>query len=458
MRRRRCAPDCLHATAIVALTTIGVNAEEQYPATLEGHAILPAATFIKPPTDAPPSLASAAKYTTPDGHRTDALGTVPGMDGVRPTGISMPFDGQAVQGLSGIKKMADGTFWTLSDNGFGAKLNSPDAALMLHHLRIDWANGTVQRIETVFLTDPDKKVWFPIVHEGTTARYLTGRDFDIESIQPVADGFWIGDELGPFLIKVDKAGKVLAVIDTIVDGKPVKSPDHPALAMPANPAAKLPAFSAARSKGFEGMAQSPDGSKLYGLLEGALYKEDGTQEMVDGHPALRILEFDVAKEAWTGRSGLYPLRRRRRLDRRLQPDRREHRPRHRARQRRRHRRQGLPHPKQPKPDCFDAPAKLKRIYKIAFDDSNAGGAVKKIGYIDLLKIQDPKNMRRQGGGTGYLDFPFVTIENVDVIDGTHIIVGNDNNLPFSAGRLPNKADDNEFVLRQGRRFPQGGGR
>ena len=246
----------LAATAIVALTTISVNAEEQYPATLEGHAVLPAATFIKPPADAPPSLASAAKYTTPDGHRTDALGTVPGMDGVRPTGLSMPFDGQAVQGLSGIKKMADGTFWTLSDNGFGSKLNSPDAALMLHHLRIDWSNGTVERIETIFLTDPDKKVWFPIVHEGTTERYLTGADFDIESIQPVADGFWIGDELGPFLIKVDKAGKVVTVVDTVVDGKPVKSPDHPTLALPANPTAKLPAFNVGRSKGFEGLAQS----------------------------------------------------------------------------------------------------------------------------------------------------------------------------------------------------------
>ena len=33
-----------------------------------------------------------------------------------------------------------------------------------------------------------------------------------------------------------------------------------------------------------------------------------------------------------------------------------------------------------------------------------------------------------------------------MVDATHIIVGNDNNLPFSAGRAPNKADDNEFVL------------
>jgi hypothetical protein len=243
-----------------ALMTASALADSQFPATLEGHAILPAATFVKPPADAPATLQIAAKYTTPDRRRADALGSVPGMDGVRPTGMAMPFDGQAVQGLSGIKKMPDGTFWTLSDNGFGSKLNSPDAALMLHHFKIDWAAGTVERIETLFLTDPDKKVWFPIVNEATRQRYLTGADFDIESIQPVADGFWIGDELGPFLIKVDMTGKVQTVIDTVVDGKPVRSPDHPALTLPANPTAKLPAFNAARSKGFEGLAQSPDGA------------------------------------------------------------------------------------------------------------------------------------------------------------------------------------------------------
>jgi len=45
-----------------------------------------------------------------------------------------------------------------------------------------------------------------------------------------------------------------------------------------------------------------------------------------------------------------------------------------------------------------------------------------------------------------LTFPFFTIENVDVVDATHIVIGNDNNLPFSSSRNPNKADDNEFVL------------
>ena len=67
----------------------------------------------------PISLAMSGKYTTPDRHRAEALGTVPGKDGVRLTGLSLPFDGQPVQGFSGIKNTGDGTFWSLSDNGFG---------------------------------------------------------------------------------------------------------------------------------------------------------------------------------------------------------------------------------------------------------------------------------------------------------------------------------------------------
>ena len=32
------------------------------------------------------------------------------------------------------------------------------------------------------------------------------------------------------------------------------------------------------------------------------------------------------------------------------------------------------------------------------------------------------------------------------MDAEQIIVGNDNNLPFTSSREPNKVDDNEFVL------------
>ena len=63
-----------------------------------------------------------------------------------------------------------------------------------------------------------------------------------------------------------------------------------------------------------------------------------------------------------------------------------------------------------------------------------------------MDIYDPHKLARQGGRDGKFTVPFFTIENVDVVDADHIIVGNDNNLPFSSGRALGKADDNEMIL------------
>ncbi len=437
----------LTSAALFVLFVSQASAEENvFPAKLVSHAILPANTIIAAPADAPAYLKTSGKFTTADRKRADELGSVPGKDGVRLTGLSLPFDGQPLQGFSGIKAMEDGTFWSLSDNGFGSKINSTDAMLMLHHLTFDWDAGTVNVEKTLFLSDPDKKAPFPIAMEGSDKRYLTGADFDVESIQPVADGFWVGEELGPYMLKFSTEGMLTDVIATKAGETEVKSPDNPTLVVPANPAAKMPVFNLKRSGGYEGLAMSKDGTKLYGLLEGPLYLEDGSVEKADGLTALRIIELDSASKAWTGKTWLYPLSEGgeaigdfNMIDETT------------ALVIERDNGAGVADkacadPKAPAADCFAVPAKHKRIYKIEMTDENAGKAVRKIGYIDLMKIEDPDNKKRQGGGEGFYDMPFVTIENVDVVDPTHIIVGNDNNLPFSAGRALDKADDNEFVL------------
>ncbi|MEB3047321.1 esterase-like activity of phytase family protein [Rhizobium mulingense] len=420
--------------------------QQQFPSKLAGQAILPGNTMVAAPADAPNFLKHSGKFTTPDRRRTEALGTVPGKDGARVTDLKLPFDGQPIQGFSGIKTMADGTFWTLSDNGFGSKANSSDSMLFLHEMKFDWAANKAEVVKNLFLSDPNKIAPFPIVLEGTDTRYLTGADFDIESIQPVADGFWLGDEFGPYILKFDTGGRLTDVIATTLDGKPVLSPDNPLIQLPGNPAAKMPVFNLKRSGGFEGLAMSKDGAKLYGLLEGAIYKDDGTMETADGHTAIRIIEFDVAAKKWTGRSWLYPFEDKGVsigdfnmlddttalvIERDSGAGTKD---------------KACADPKQPKPDCFEAPAELKRVYKIEFNDANAGKAVRKIAYIDLLNIQDPDNKKKAGAKEGVYDMPFVTIENVDRVDATHIIIGNDNNLPFSAGRALDKADNNEFSL------------
>lgn len=432
--------------ALVYAALAPAHAQQAFPATLTGHAVMPALSVIPAPADAPADLRHAGKFTT--AQRVEKLGSVMGLSAGRPTGISLPFDGQPVQGHSGIKRMADGSFWLLTDNGAGSKANSPDFMLHLSHYTVDFQSGQFNRQKTVFLHDPDKKVPFRITQEGTDKRYLTGADFDPESFQFAGGALWVAEEFGPYLIKADLNGKVLAVFDTKVDGKVVRSPDAPGVLMPGAPDAKPTAFDVKRSKGFEGMASSKDGSKLYALLEGALWNEAAkAYENVGGKQYLRVLEFDVKSEQWTGRHWKYVMEANHHAigdfnmidnttgliierdngegtaDKACPAD-------------------------QKRTDCFHDLAKFKRVYKIEMSDANVGGEIRKIGYIDLMNIQDPQRLARKPLTNGVLAFPFFTIENVDVVDEKHIVVGNDNNLPFSSSRDPNKADDNELVLLQ----------
>lgn len=435
-----------HSIATLAISmccATSIQAQTEHPATLSGHVVIPAMSFVNAPADAPSVLQTSGKFTT--GKRVEELGSIEGLSAGRPTGVKLPFKGQPIQGHSGIKKMSDGTYWILTDNGAGSKANSPDFMLYLSHYNIDFATGTANVLKTVFFHDPDKKVPFRIVHESTDKRYLTGADFDPESFQFAGGYLWIGEEFGPYIIKAELDGKIVEIFETLVDGKLIKSPDHFSVVAPNTPT-DLVAFQLRRSKGYEGMAASTDGTKLYPLLEGALWDE-GTKayEAVDGKQYLRIVEFDVKTNKWTGRHWKYVMEGNHHaigdfnmIDATtgliIERDNGE----------------GTEDKACPsgqrRTDCFHDLAKFKRIYKVELSDANAGGPVRKIAFIDLMKIQDPQKKSKKALNNGVLTFPFFTIENVDIVDARHIIVGNDNNLPFSSSRDPNKADDNELVL------------
>lgn len=426
-----------------ASALVFANEINEYPATLAGHAILPANSFIAVPKDAPKNLEVSGKYVT--GTRNEKINSIEGLSDGRPTGISTPFKGQPQQGHSGIKRMPDGTYWIITDNGAGNKANSPDFMLYLNRYKVDFKTGKVTLLETVFLHDPDKKIPFHIVNESTTHRYLTGADLDPESFQIIDGNFWIGEEFGPYLVKVDKMGKVLDLFETKVDGKVIKSPDHYTLRTPNTPQDSV-MFDIKRSKGFEGMAMSSDGSKLYALLEGPIWDHARKQYENDNNKNyLRILEFDVAKAQWTGRYWKYPLAENGHSigDFNMIDD---------ARGLIIERDDGEGVKEKACTDskntknCFTKLPQFKRVYLIGLDEQNVNQAVNKIGYIDLLNIKDPNKLARKSLSEGVFKFPFFTIENVDIVDSNHIIVGNDNNLPFSSSRDPNKADDNELIL------------
>ncbi len=78
------------AAAALAILTLPALAEPgPHPATLAGHAVMPALSFVDPPEDAPADLRVSGKFTT--GRRVEAPGTVEGTSGDRPTGVKLPF-------------------------------------------------------------------------------------------------------------------------------------------------------------------------------------------------------------------------------------------------------------------------------------------------------------------------------------------------------------------------------
>ncbi|WP_416673966.1 alkaline phosphatase [Egbenema bharatensis] len=124
-----------------------------------------------------------------------------------------PFEGQPIQGFSGVQFApgSDGsTFWFLSDNGFGSKVNSADYLLRLYQAKPDFATNAVEVEGFVQLSDPNNLIPFEIQNEGTEDRLLTGADFDPESFVLAADGtIWVGEEFGPYLLHFSAEGELL---------------------------------------------------------------------------------------------------------------------------------------------------------------------------------------------------------------------------------------------------------
>jgi glycerophosphoryl diester phosphodiesterase len=397
----------LAAFTIVAFTLVSSTFAQAPEVELVGYAELPADTFAEGP--------ASGEFTGAGGKEAAAR-----------------FEGQPVQGFSGIQFGEDGSYWLLSDNGFGSKYNSIDYQLRINNLTLepktsDGGEGTITLNNAIILSDPDKHIPFYIVNEFTPERILTGFDFDIESFVVANDGtLWIGDEFGPFLLHVDATGKVLEPpfsTPDFAEGKNpeedfVQSPQNPALmANVPNPGEPSPA-TLKRSQGFEGMAMSPDKTKLYPMLEGTV--------VGDPEGTARIYEFDVATKAYTGIVGLYQF-------------------------------------EDPANAIGDfavindseflvierdgasgAEAKTKHVYKIALSQQDENGIVEKALVADLLQISDPNNLA-PSTQEGVFSFPFVTIEDVLVLDANTILVANDNNYPGTGGRGEELKDNNEFI-------------
>lgn len=323
-------------------------------------------------------------------------------------GVTPPYPGQPIPGFSAV--LPDGgRLLAMPDNGFGAKTNSADFLLRIYQVDPDYRRGTVDIDGFLQLRDPDGKVPFALTRPD---RLLTGADLDIESLNRGSDGtLWIGDEFGPYLINVDRTGKVLRAPVPLPDGR--KSPQSPDLG---SDSPTVPA-----SRGFESMAASEDGRTLYPVLEGAVTDDADQRRRI-------VYEFDARRGAYTGRT--WALR----VDspelvvgdaqvldgRRLVWIER---------------------------DNFGGPAAV--VKRLIVTDLDAPYGDRRVA-ADLLHIRDPKGVStparpgEYGVGAAFT-FPFVSVETVYPIGGGRVIMANDNNFPNDAGRIPGRPDDTELI-------------
>jgi hypothetical protein len=410
----------IHQLTAIAFALAATAAGAQ---TLTGWAQMPAATFSDGPT--------SGQFAAPNPYGT----------------YLPPYVGQQpVQGFSGVLKgPRANTFHFLVDNGFGAKANSADSVLRAYTLAIDWktargGRGTVQpadwksgRARTAFdahtrlqLNDADHQLTIPIqadyAHYYDDAskpavdpaivggRLLTGADLDIESMRRDRDGnYWFGDEFGPYLVKTDARGTVLRAQIPLPG---VYAPEN-ADVLAGKAVANLPG-----SGGFEGMALNASGTRLYTLLE----------KTVTGDPAnsLRINEFDLATETYTGVQFAYVLEPEGTNigDMTAVDD---------------HRfivieRNGA--------TDTGGGTPFKRLYLVDTTGVANGGTVAKTLLVDLMNLADPDDLN--GDGSTVFTLPYVTIENVLVLNKRTLLVANDNNFPYGGGRAL-AADNTEFL-------------
>ncbi len=376
-------------------------------AQLVGWSELPAETYVP--------------GSEPSGHWTTGTAAVPA-----------PYPGQPVQGFSGTHRNADGSYLVLSDNGFGSKTNSQDALLALHRIRPDTTTGETAYETTLFtFTDPDRLIPWTTWRDGgcaaatslpagyacpTPDRRLTGWDFDPESLQLAPDGtYWVGEEFGPYLLHFDARGRLLEA--------PVATPG---VASPSNPTLGSATPNLAGSKGFEGLAISPDGRTLYPMLEGATAEDKAAGLGSD----LRIYEAPIARDGSAEFTGEF-LRYRMESSAHALGD---------FIAVNRHQFLVIE-----RDNGQGAAAAFKRIYLVDRRGVAAGGYVSKTLLVDLMDVANPDRLGPEGADGDPFTFPFFTIEDVELVDERTIAVMNDNNFPAAGGRSTTVPDQNEYL-------------
>lgn len=328
------------------------------------------------------------------------------------------FEAQPVQGVSSIKPgTTAGAWWALSDNGFGGKWNSSDYRLCIYLFdvrpRTEAGGDSRNALQAVIeLSDPAKFFPWRLAEENSPERLLTGLDADPESLVAMADEtFWIGDEMGPWLLHFSVDGELLAPPVELPDN--VRSADHPLVLAHAD-IPRLP-----HSRGLEAMDLAGDEKTLVSILEGTVAG--------DAPKTLRLQRYDTSAGKWLGATLIYELD----ADTSSVTD--------------MSLIEGNRFAVIERDNQQGDAARAKRVYTIDLDRALPGKPLQKKLVIDLLAIGNARGLVVTTPAGAPLRFPYLTAESIQVLDRKHVVVVNDNNYPATGGRGANVKDATEWI-------------
>jgi hypothetical protein len=181
------------------------------------------------------------------------------------------------------------------DRGTGDGTSSYRCRMHFYDITLVRDRLELQLVETVLLHDSTGEPFVSRDEEMANTKSGTPRRLDVEGIRAGRAGtFFTSDEYGPFIYEFDRQGKRLRSLKVPERFLITKPHPDPEVELKQNTKGRAP------NRGMEGLAITPDGRKLYAMMQSPLLQDGGRKGT-----SARLLEIDLATQAT--REFLYPL-------------------------------------------------------------------------------------------------------------------------------------------------------
>jgi hypothetical protein len=246
------------------------------------------------------------------GDATDASGDAAGANGNRLGGF----------GSDLFYDRANNVYYGLPDRGPGGGLIAYETRVQKFTLDVNPTTGAISNfkvIETVKLKNNSTSYngLNPFLLNGSKS--TLGLSLDPEGIVVDKNGnMYISDEYGPSIYKFDATGNFIGSLNTPANLVPREADGTTKNYVDGRTTIR---FGRQDNRGFEGLTISPDGTKLYAMLQDPLVNEGApTSGIDDGRRSrnLRMVEFDIATGDAT-KQMIYRLEDRADINARLSP-------------------------------------------------------------------------------------------------------------------------------------------